>query len=123
MNSGKLLGTVPVEVDLGAVETRASNILQGWVGIGNNNKKGSSAQLYLSVKAEPDPRFVFEFGGEPECSPLVYQVHGSVRQPVFSCKFSFRNMADQISLPRLVLFCPISYSYFSSFVFVLLSRK
>ncbi|XP_075672802.1 uncharacterized protein LOC142642332 [Castanea sativa] len=99
LNSGKLLGTVPVEIDLGAVETRASNILQGWVGIGNNNKKGSSAQLYLSVKAEPDPRFVFEFGGEPECSPLVYQVHGSVRQPVFSCKFSFRNMADQISLP------------------------
>ena len=100
LNSGKLLGTIPVEVDLRVVETRrASNILQGWVGIGENNKKGSSAQLYLSVKAEPDPRFVFEFDGEPECSPQVYQVFGSVRQPVFSCKFSFRNMTDQVSLP------------------------
>uniref|UniRef100_A0A2N9FQ19 Uncharacterized protein n=1 Tax=Fagus sylvatica TaxID=28930 RepID=A0A2N9FQ19_FAGSY len=76
LNSGKLLGIIPVEVDLRAVETRASNILQGWVGIGENNKKGSSAQLYLSVKAEPDPRFVFEFDGELDCSPQVYQLFG-----------------------------------------------
>ena len=76
LNSGKLLGTIPVEVDLRAMETRASNILQGWFGIGENNKKGSSAQLYLSVKVEPDLRFVFEFDGEPKCSPQVYQVFG-----------------------------------------------
>ncbi|XP_018808692.1 uncharacterized protein LOC108981893 [Juglans regia] len=94
LNSRKLLGTVAVEVDLRAVETRASNIHQGWVSIGGN-KKGSSAELYLSVRAEPDPRFVFQFDGEPECSPQVFQVHGDVRQPVFSCKFGFKNMNDR----------------------------
>jgi hypothetical protein len=103
MNSGKLLGTVSVEVDLRAVETKASNIHQGWVGIGGNSKKGgssSSAQLYLSVSAESDPRFVFQFDGEPECSPQVFQVvHGDVRQPVFSCKFGFKNMMDRSSSP------------------------
>ncbi|KAG2704024.1 hypothetical protein I3760_06G164100 [Carya illinoinensis] len=94
-NSGKLLGKVAVEVDLRAVETRASNIHQGWVAIGGNEKKGSSAQLYVSVRAEPDPRYVFQFDGEPECSPQVFQVHGDVRQPVFSCKFGFKNMNDR----------------------------
>ncbi|KAE8008179.1 hypothetical protein FH972_004716 [Carpinus fangiana] len=99
LNNGKLLGTVAVEVDLRAVETKASNIHQGWVGIGGNIKKGgSSAQLYLSVSVEPDPRFVFQFDGEPECSPQVFQVvHGDVRQPVFSCKFGFKNMMDRSS--------------------------
>jgi len=99
LNSGKLLGTVAVEVNLRAVETKASNIHQGWVGIGGNSKKGgSSAQLHLSIRAEPDPRFVFQFDGEPECSPQVFQVvHGDVRQPVFSCKFGFKNMMDRSS--------------------------
>lgn len=83
LNSGKLLGTVAVEVDLCAVETKASNIHQGWVGIGGNNKKGgSSAQLHLSVRAEPDPRFVFQFDGEPDPNPSFSQFRLHHQLPV-----------------------------------------
>lgn len=107
------MGTVPVEVDLRAVETRASNIHQGWVSVGGNNKKSSSALLYLSVRAEPDPRFVFQFDAEPECSPQVFQVHGDVRQPVFSCKFGLKNPNDRTLQSWLVL---LSTSLFSCLV-------
>ncbi|KAI9106721.1 hypothetical protein K1719_022249 [Acacia pycnantha] len=31
------------------------------------------------------------FDGEPECSPQVFQIQGRVKQPVFTCKFSFRD--------------------------------
>jgi hypothetical protein len=101
MNGGKFLGTVEVEVDLRAVETRATNIHKGWVGVGGrgSSRKGSSAaQLHLSVGAEPDPRFVFQFDDEPECSPQVFQLHRDVRQAVFSCKFGFKNANDRSSL-------------------------
>ncbi|XP_059448220.1 uncharacterized protein LOC132179512 [Corylus avellana] len=99
INGGKFLGTVEVEVDLIAVETRASNIHKGWVAVGGSSRKVSSAaQLHLSVRAEPDPRFVFQFDGEPECSPQVFQVHRDVRQAVFSCKFGFKNANDRSSL-------------------------
>lgn len=81
-------------LDLSAAESRPACVFQnGWVGIGEN-KKGSSAQLHLNVRAEPDPRFVFQFDGEPECSPQVFQVQGNVKQPVFTCKFGFRNSSD-----------------------------
>ncbi|PQQ16337.1 uncharacterized protein Pyn_37713 [Prunus yedoensis var. nudiflora] len=46
-------------------------------------------------RAEPDPRFVFQFDGEPECSPQVFQIQGNIRQPVFTCKFSFRSTGDR----------------------------
>jgi hypothetical protein len=29
-------------------------------------------QFHLSISAEPDPRFVFQFGGEPESSSQVF---------------------------------------------------
>jgi hypothetical protein len=59
-------------------------------------EKGSPApvELCLTVRAEPDPRFVFEFDGEPECSPQVLQVRGSMRQPIFTCKFGCRSNND-----------------------------
>ncbi|KAJ6337706.1 hypothetical protein OIU76_007396 [Salix suchowensis] len=50
----------------------------------------NSGRLLGKVSAEPDPRFVFQFDGEPECSPQVFQIQGNIRQPVFTCKFSFR---------------------------------
>ncbi|KAL2490889.1 Protein of unknown function (DUF1005) [Abeliophyllum distichum] len=50
--------------------------------------------------AEPDPRFVFKFDGEPECSPQIFQVNGNVKQPVFTCKFSFRNSGERILRSR-----------------------
>nr|GMC87691.1 uncharacterized protein LOC109161384 [Ipomoea batatas] len=92
LNGGKRVGSVAVALDLKGLENSASSsrgcVLQnGWVEI----KGSSGAGLHVNVKSEPDPRFVFQFDGEPECSPQVFQVNGNVKQPVFSCKFSFRN--------------------------------
>lgn len=106
LNSGKLLGSVLVPLDLnnGAAESRSVVYQNGWVPVGDGeDMKGGSAateraQLYLSVRTEPDPRFVFEFGGEPECSPQVFQVQGNVKQPVFTCKFSLRSCGGNWNL-------------------------
>lgn len=97
VTTDKLLGRVSVPLDLRGAESRPSVIHNGWVGIGEN-KKGSRPQLYLTVKSEPDPRFVFQFDGEPECSPQVFQVQGSVKQAVFTCKFGFRNSNNDRNL-------------------------
>lgn len=90
VNSGRLLGRVTVPLDLAGTETRSCVFHNGWISVGKGTK-GSSAQFHLNVKSEPDPRFVFQFDGEPECNPQVFQIQGSIRQPVFTCKFSFRN--------------------------------
>ncbi|XP_057802569.1 uncharacterized protein LOC131017843 [Salvia miltiorrhiza] len=105
MKSGKLLGCVVVQLDLKSinVENRACPIRNGWVPIGG----GGEVKLHMNVRAEPDPRFVFQFEGEPECSPQVFQINGNVvKQPVFTCNFSFRNCTDRNSRPR----CSISTS-------------
>ncbi|XP_071723382.1 uncharacterized protein [Rutidosis leptorrhynchoides] len=96
-SSGELLGRVGVVVDLAGVESGQSCVFQnGWMKLGN---KPSTARIHIVVRSEPDPRFVFQFGGEPECSPVVFQIQGNnIRQPVFSCKFS----ADRNSRSRLV---------------------
>ena len=103
--SGKLVGRVAVPVELSQQEANKVRVMQnGWVLVGERKKKGLNPQLYLSVKAQPDPRFVFEFDGEPECSPQVFQVQGNIRQPVFTCKFSFRHSGDRNLGSWLVLY-------------------
>ncbi|KAK9077234.1 hypothetical protein SSX86_005571 [Deinandra increscens subsp. villosa] len=97
--SGKLLGAVTAGLDSAAVEGGGGNrgcvvVRNGWVGIGDRSSK-NPVHLHLSIRVERDPRFVFEFDGEPECSPQVFQVNGNVRQAVFTSKFSFRNNRDQ----------------------------
>lgn len=100
VSAGRLLGRVVVPLDLAGAESRACIFHSGWIAIG---KEGPvTAQFHLTVKAEPDPRFVFQFDGEPECSPQVLQIQGSIRQPVFTCKFSFRSTSDRSQLPRSV---------------------
>ncbi|PSS31523.1 Heat shock protein [Actinidia chinensis var. chinensis] len=94
VNSGRLLGKVAVPLDLAGTEARACVFHNGWIPVGKD-AKSSSAKFHVSVKAEPDPRFVFQFDGEPECSPQVFQIQGNIRQPVFTCKFSFRSNADR----------------------------
>ncbi|RAL47209.1 hypothetical protein DM860_013174 [Cuscuta australis] len=94
VNSGRLLGKVYVPLDLTGAETRAIVFHSGWTTVGKDYKN-SAAQFHMNVKAEPDPRFVFQFDGEPECSPQVFQIQGNIRQPVFTCKFSFRSSADR----------------------------
>ncbi|KAF5733239.1 hypothetical protein HS088_TW17G00781 [Tripterygium wilfordii] len=96
VTDGQLFGRVSVTLgDLREAETRMRVLHNGWVAIGGG-KKGSLAEFYLRVRAEPDPRFVFQFGGEPECSPQVFQVQGNTRQAVFTSKFSScRNAGDR----------------------------
>lgn len=99
INSGRLLGKISVSLDLDAAESRTSIFHNGWIHVGKETK--SVAQFHLHVKAEPDPRFVFQFDGPPETSPQIFQVRGNIRQPVFTCKFSFRT-ADRNQRSRVV---------------------
>ncbi|KAI4298612.1 hypothetical protein L6164_032149 [Bauhinia variegata] len=103
-NSAKLLGKISVSLDLAVAESRACMFQNGWVTM-REKKRGSPEQvLHLTVRAEPDPRFVFRFDGEPECSPQVFQIQGNVKQPVFTCKLSFRNPSDRNFGSRYVKF-------------------
>lgn len=97
--TGKLLGVVTVGLDTEAVAGGGGNrgsvvVRDGWVGIGDRSSK-NVVQLHFNIRVERDPRFVFEFDGEPECSPQVFQVNGNLRQAVFTCKFGFRNNREQ----------------------------
>ncbi|XP_010461856.1 PREDICTED: uncharacterized protein LOC104742540 [Camelina sativa] len=99
----KLIGRFEVPLDLKAAETKTCLAHNGWVDLGTKSKKkkkksGSDPELHVSVRVEPDRRFVFQFDGEPECSPQVFQVQGNTKQAVFTCKFGFRNPADRRSL-------------------------
>ncbi|XP_059634882.1 uncharacterized protein LOC132277148 isoform X2 [Cornus florida] len=98
VTSGKLLGRVNISINLEGAESRASVFQNGWMKLGNEPAK-PAARLHLTVRAEPDPRFVFQFGGEPECSPVVFQIQENIRQPVFSCKFSADRNARSRCLP------------------------
>ncbi|QCD91889.1 hypothetical protein DEO72_LG4g2858 [Vigna unguiculata] len=87
--SAKLIGKISIPLDLTLAESRACTFHNGWLPL---TKTTNQAQLlHLTVRADPDPRFVFRFDGEPECSPQVFQIKGDVKQPVFTCKFSFRD--------------------------------
>ncbi|GAB4838365.1 hypothetical protein Ancab_027899 [Ancistrocladus abbreviatus] len=93
LSSGRrFVGRVSMPLELNQAELKTSSLYNGWIRIGEKKRrKGLNAELHLGLKAELDPRFVFEFEGEPECSPQVVHVQGSCRQPVFSCKFSSRH--------------------------------
>ncbi|AAF76441.1 ESTs gb/AI994059, gb/T43740 come from this gene [Arabidopsis thaliana] len=95
----KLIGRFQVTLDLKAAESKTCLAHNGWVDLGtkskNNKKSGSDPELHVSVRVEPDTRFVFQFDGEPECSPQVFQVQGNAKQAVFTCKFGFRNSGDR----------------------------
>ncbi|KAL7093696.1 hypothetical protein ACP275_11G055300 [Erythranthe tilingii] len=100
VSSGKLLGSVQVCVNLGNLQTRGCVYQNGWVKLdGGAAGTEPAARLHLTVRSEPDPRFVFQFGGEPECSPVVFQIQGNIRQPVFSCKFNADRSNRSRSLP------------------------
>ncbi|CAF2153967.1 hypothetical protein BRARA_A02861 [Brassica rapa] len=92
--SEKLLGRFDVSIDLKSAESKTSLAHNGWVALRRSKKggkSGSDPELHLTVRVEPDPRFVFQFDGEPECSPQVFQVQGNTKQAVFTCKFGARS--------------------------------
>ncbi|XP_010688362.2 uncharacterized protein LOC104902329 [Beta vulgaris subsp. vulgaris] len=97
VTSGKLIGRINLCVDVKGAEVKPIVFHSGWMGLEKNN--GGHAKLHLVVRSEPDPRFIFQFGGEPECSPVVFQIQGNIRQPVFSCKFSADRNSRSRSLP------------------------
>ncbi|KAL3352863.1 hypothetical protein AABB24_020713 [Solanum stoloniferum] len=102
VTSGKLMGSVQVSVDLSGTHSKGRVFQNGWMKLGATamtEKDKPVAMLHIAVRAEPDPRFVFQFGGEPECSPVVFQIQGNIRQPVFSCKFSADRNNRSRSLP------------------------
>ncbi|KAI4347043.1 hypothetical protein L6164_007892 [Bauhinia variegata] len=99
VSGAKLLGRVFVSIDLSGALSRPKTFHNGWLKLGKNGADKPSARLHLVVRSEPDPRFVFQFGGEPECSPVVFQIQGNIRQPVFSCKFSADRNSRSRSLP------------------------
>ncbi|KAL0348292.1 UNVERIFIED_CONTAM: hypothetical protein Sangu_1057000 [Sesamum angustifolium] len=91
VKSGKLLGCVALQLDLKSVlESNGNNrgflIQNGWILVG-----GADVKLHLNV-------------------------NGNVKQPVFTCKFSFRSSGDRISRSRCSVSGPrsTSISCFSS---------
>jgi hypothetical protein len=101
VSASRALGRVRVAIDVARAAAGETVVARdGWVDVGKPASSASSsavsvrAQIHMVVRAEPDPRYVFQFGGEPECGPVVYQVPGGAagggqqRQPVFTCRFS-----------------------------------
>ncbi|KAG2410952.1 hypothetical protein LR48_Vigan11g088600 [Vigna angularis] len=100
VRGAKLLGRVHLTVNFSTALSHSNTFHSGWLNLaGPHTTSKPSAQLHLVVRSEPDPRFVFQFGGEPECSPVVFQIQGNIRQPVFSCKFSADRNYRSRSLP------------------------
>ncbi|XP_047323229.1 uncharacterized protein LOC124926938 [Impatiens glandulifera] len=97
---GKLLGRVNIGIELnGETESKPVVFHNGWSKLGAESDK-PMPELHLTVRTEPEPRFVFQFDGEPECSPVVFQIQGNIRQPVFSCKFSADRNARSRNVPQ-----------------------
>ncbi|XP_020215760.1 uncharacterized protein LOC109799587 [Cajanus cajan] len=88
VRGAKLLGRVQLSLQFPTALSRSNTFHNGWLNLGPAHNNKPSPHLHLVVRSQPDPRFVFQFGGEPECSPVVFQIQGNIRQPVFSCKFS-----------------------------------
>ncbi|XP_020241352.1 LOW QUALITY PROTEIN: uncharacterized protein LOC109819833 [Asparagus officinalis] len=92
------LGTFKVEVSPEWGEGKPPLIHNGWIEIGKQKQLGGrqGPELHLRVKLDSDPRYVFLFEDETMLSPQIVQVHGSIKQPVFSCKFSRERRACQL---------------------------
>ncbi|MCO5578253.1 hypothetical protein L7F22_069199 [Adiantum nelumboides] len=102
MGSAKLLGKFSLPAGTDWVTSKPLQLHLGWFSIGNCKAEGGGpgAELHLNIKVEPDPRYIFQFDGEPEQSPQVVQIQGNIRQPIFTCKFtrdrSFRSRNGQL---------------------------
>lgn len=88
IGTAKLLGKFTLPVSSDWVTAKPLPLQHGWVSIGHSKAEGPGAELHLIVKVEPDPRYIFQFDGEPELSPQVAQIQGNIRQPIFTCKFT-----------------------------------
>lgn len=86
----QLIGTFKLDVSPEWGDGKPVILFNGWIGIGKSkNENGRhGAELHLRVKLDPDPRYVFQFEDVTRLSPQIVQLQGSIKQPIFSCKFS-----------------------------------
>ncbi|XP_057488537.1 uncharacterized protein LOC130780343 [Actinidia eriantha] len=84
------IGMFKLEVGPEWGEGRPVILFNGWIGIGKSKLEigKPGAELHLRVKLDPDPRYVFQFEDETKLSPQIVQLQGTIKQPIFSCKFS-----------------------------------
>ncbi|KAI3448967.1 hypothetical protein Pfo_005632 [Paulownia fortunei] len=84
------IGTFKLDVGPEWGEGKPVILFNGWIGIGKNRQESGKpgAELHLRVKLDPDPRYVFQFEDETKLSPQIVQLQGTIKQPIFSCKFS-----------------------------------
>lgn len=84
------IGTFKLEVGPEWGEKKPVILFHGWIGIGKNKQESGKpgAELHLRVKLDPDPRYVFQFEDVATSSPQIVQLQGTIKQPIFSCKFS-----------------------------------
>ncbi|KAL6659354.1 hypothetical protein ACP70R_003394 [Stipagrostis hirtigluma subsp. patula] len=80
----RLVGVFRVEVGSEWREGKPVLLHHGWTVIGKGEAR---PELHLRVRLEADPRYMFLFDDEIALNPQVVQLHGSFRQPIFSCKF------------------------------------
>ncbi|CAM8945219.1 unnamed protein product [Rhodiola kirilowii] len=86
----QLIGTYKLNVGPEWCQSKSSVLFSGWVGIGKSKRDSDKtvAELHLRVKLDPDPRYVFQFEEKTTLSPQIFQVQNSIKQPIFSCKFT-----------------------------------
>ncbi|RHN43604.1 hypothetical protein MtrunA17_Chr8g0389701 [Medicago truncatula] len=88
VRNAKLLGRVLLPIQLPTSFSSPNTFHNGWFKLNHEMDDKPSHLLHVMVRSEPDSRFVFHFGGEPECSPVIFQIQENIKQPIFSCKFS-----------------------------------
>ncbi|OIT28440.1 PREDICTED: uncharacterized protein LOC109212636 [Nicotiana attenuata] len=84
------IGTFKLEVGPEWGDGKPVILFNGWIGIGKNKRlnRNLGAELHLRVKLDPDPRYIFQFEDKTKLSPQIVQLQGTIKQPIFSCKFS-----------------------------------
>ncbi|KAH7307311.1 hypothetical protein KP509_22G053700 [Ceratopteris richardii] len=80
---GKL--NVPVSSDMANLKT-GLQIHQGWASVGHY--KSCKVEFHFTARVDLDPRYILQFDAEPELSPQIVHIQGSIRQPIFTCKFT-----------------------------------
>ncbi|KAL6981537.1 hypothetical protein U1Q18_023165 [Sarracenia purpurea var. burkii] len=95
------IGTFKLEVGPQWGEGKPVILFNGWTDIGKSKvagKRTPGAELHLRVKLDPDPRYVFQFEDETKLSPQIVQLQGTIKQPIFSCKFNQDRVSQVDSL-------------------------
>ncbi|CAA6672083.1 unnamed protein product [Spirodela intermedia] len=91
------VGTFRLRVGPQWGEGRPALLHSGWVDLGRSlrGEDRPPPELHLRVNLDPDPRYVFQFEDETALSPQVVQLQGTIKQPIFSCKFNRERRASQ----------------------------